>query len=256
MRAFLDQAAALDAASHTDVASYAIERGRRFEVLLANGGKCGLKDPSKLAGYRGPRHAPTSILLVNNGLHIEIVVDRDSEIGKADAAGVSDVVVEAAISTIMDLEDAVAAVDAEDKIVAYRNWLGLMSGALAANVEKGGTSFERRRIEDRSFTTPSGATLTLHGRSLMLVRNVGHHMFTDAVLDENGEEVPEAILDAAITVAGACRTFAARTGCGTAAPARSSPCREARACTAPTRSRSPTHCPGGSRNCSACRATR
>ncbi len=202
VRAFLDQAAALDAASHTDVASYAIERGR-LEVVLANGGKCGLKDPSKLAGYRGPRHAPTSILLVNNGLHIEIVVDRDSEIGKADAAGVSDVVVEAAISTIMDLEDAVAAVDAEDKIVAYRNWLGLMSGALAANVEKGGTSFERRLNEDRSFTTPSGATLTLHGRSLMLVRNVGHHMFTDAVLDENGEEVPEAILDAAITVAGA-----------------------------------------------------
>ena len=200
--AFLDQAAALDAASHTDVASYAIERGR-LEVVLANGGKCGLKDPSSFAGYRGPRHAPTSILLVNNGLHIEIVVDRDSEIGKADAAGVSDVVVEAAISTIMDLEDAVAAVDAEDKIVAYRNWLGLMSGALAANVEKGGTSFERRLNEDRSFTTPSGATLTLHGRSLMLVRNVGHHMFTDAVLDEHGEEVPEAILDAAITVAGA-----------------------------------------------------
>ncbi|MCP8939087.1 malate synthase G [Alsobacter sp. SYSU M60028] len=201
-RAFLDQAAPLAAASHAEAAGYTIERGR-LEVSLANGGRCGLKDPRQLAGFLGPRHAPTSVLLVDNGLHVEIVIDRDSPIGKGDAAGVADVVVEAAVSTIMDLEDAVSAVDAEDKIVAYRNWLGLMSGALTAPVEKAGGTFERKLAEDRVFTTPSGGTLTLHGRSLMLVRNVGHHMFTDAVLDESGQEIPEAILDAAVTVASA-----------------------------------------------------
>ncbi len=202
VQAFLDEAAPLDGGSHADVAAYLVERGR-LQAVTGDDRKLGLKEPSRFAGFRGPRHEPTAILLVNNGLHIEIVIDRASLMGQAAKAGVADVFLEAAVSTIMDLEDAVAAVDAQDKVDLYRNWLGLMSGTLSAKVEKNGTSFERKLAGDRSYTTPGGAGLTLHGRSLMLVRNVGHHMFTDAVLDENGDEVPEAILDAAITVAAA-----------------------------------------------------
>ncbi|KQV41403.1 MULTISPECIES: malate synthase G [unclassified Rhizobium] len=202
VRAFLDETAPLDGMSHGDATGYLIERGRLL-AISENGGRYGLSNPAKLAGFRGPRHAPTAILLVNNNLHIEIVIDAESAVGKADKAGISDVILESALSTIMDLEDAVAAVDAEDKVAAYRNWLGLMSGTLTAQIDKNGTKVERKLTGDRSYTTPAGAELTLHGRSLMLVRNVGHHMFTDAVLDENGDEVPEAILDCAITVASA-----------------------------------------------------
>ncbi|QMV03224.1 malate synthase G [Devosia sp. D6-9] len=202
VRTLLDEAAPLVAASHADATGYAIERGR-LEVTLADGRKTRLKDDNKLAGFAGPRHAPTKVLLVNNRLHIELVIDRESPVGQLDNAGISDVVVESAISTIMDLEDAVAAVDAEDKVAAYRNWLGLMSGTLSAQVEKNGKTIERRLTGDRTYTAPGGESITIHGRSLMLVRNVGHHMFTDAVLDEAGQPVPEAILDAAITVASA-----------------------------------------------------
>lgn len=202
VRTLLDEAAPLVAASHADATGYAIERGR-LEVTLADGRKTRLKDDNKLAGFTGPRHAPTKVLLVNNRLHIELVIDRESPVGQLDKAGISDVVVESAISTIMDLEDAVAAVDAEDKVAAYRNWLGLMSGTLSAQVEKNGKTIERRLTGDRTYTAPGGESITIHGRSLMLVRNVGHHMFTDAVLDEAGQPVPEAILDAAITVASA-----------------------------------------------------
>ena len=202
VRTLLDEAAPLVAASHADATGYAIERGR-LEVTLADGRKTRLKDDNKLAGFAGPRHAPTKVLLVNNRLHIELVIDRESPVGQLDKAGISDVVVESAISTIMDLEDAVAAVDAEDKVAAYRNWLGLMSGTLSAQVEKNGKTIERRLTGDRTYTAPGGESITIHGRSLMLVRNVGHHMFTDAVLDEAGQPVPEAILDAAITVASA-----------------------------------------------------
>ncbi|MCF1741389.1 malate synthase G [Paradevosia shaoguanensis] len=202
VRTLLDEAAPLVAASHADATGYAIERGR-LEVTLADGRKTRLKDDNKLAGFAGPRHAPTKVLLVNNRLHIELVIDRESPVGQLDKAGISDVVVESAISTIMDLEDAVAAVDAEDKVAAYRNWLGLMSGTLSAQVVKNGKTIERRLTGDRTYTAPGGESITIHGRSLMLVRNVGHHMFTDAVLDEAGQPVPEAILDAAITVASA-----------------------------------------------------
>jgi malate synthase len=202
VRDFLDEVAPLDGMSHSETTAYIIECGRLLAVS-ENGGRYGLKSPDKLAGFSGPRHAPTAILIANNNLHIEIAIDPESAIGQSDKAGIADVIIESAVSTIMDLEDAIAAVDAEDKVAAYRNWLGLMSGTLTHRIEKSGTRIERTQQGDRSYTTPAGTNLTLHGRSLMLVRNVGHHMFTDAILDENGEKVPEAILDCAITVASA-----------------------------------------------------
>jgi len=202
VRAFLDQAVPLAAGSHADAASYIVERGK-LQVTLADGTKTGLRSVAQFAGFTGPRHEPKSVLLVNNGLHMELVFDREHQVGALDAAGMSDVVIEAAISIIMDLEDAVSAVDAEDKVVVYRNWQRLMDGSLSSEFSKDGKTVTRKLVEDRAFTAPGGGTLTLHGRSTMLVRNVGHHMFTDAVLDEAGNPVPEAILDAAITVASA-----------------------------------------------------
>ncbi|GAA0613676.1 malate synthase G [Paenochrobactrum glaciei] len=201
-RDFLDATAPLSTGSHKDATSYIVE-GNKLLVTLIDGHIASLKDVTQLAGYTGSRHAPASILLANNGLHVEIIFDHESEIGKDDTAGIADIILESAISTIMDLEDSVAAVDADDKVAAYRNWLGLMTGTLSASITKNNASFERRLHDDRTYTTPSGGTLTLHGRSLMLIRNVGHHMFTDAILDASGNEVPEAILDAAITVASA-----------------------------------------------------
>jgi malate synthase len=195
-RRVLDQAAPLAGASHNDVTLYSIVNG----ALAARVGEkaVSLTQPQQLVGYRGATEAPTSILLRNHGLHIEIVVDRSRPIGGTDKAGVSDVIVEAAITTIMDLEDSVAAVDAEDKVEIYRNWLGVMNSTLTAAFDKGGRAMERRLNPDRQYTRPGGGTLTLHGRSLMLIRNVGHHMYTDAV-QFGGEDVPEGIVDAAIT---------------------------------------------------------
>ncbi|MFH6784336.1 MULTISPECIES: malate synthase G [Methylobacterium] len=198
-RAFLDRNLPLAGGRHADVVTYAVEGGQ----LVGNmntGDTIPLARPEAFAGYRGRASSPTALLLRHHGLHAEIVLDRTHRIGRFDASGVADILVESAVSTIMDLEDSVAAVDADDKVVVYRNWLGLMNGTLSAPVEKDGRRFERKLNPDRAYTAPNGeGEVTVPGRSLMLVRNVGHHMFTDAVLDESGAEVPEGILDAAVT---------------------------------------------------------
>ena len=197
-RRFLDEIAPLAAGSHAAVKGYAISNGA-LVATLTDGSSAGLKEADKLAGYRGASEAPGAILLVNNGLHAEIVIDRAHSIGKTDAAGVADVVVEAALTTIMDLEDSIAAVDADDKVTAYRNWLGLNNGTLTDTFDKGGKPMTRRLNPDRVYSTPQGGMLTLHGRSVMLIRNVGHLMLDASVLDRDGNPVPEGILDAAFT---------------------------------------------------------
>jgi malate synthase len=193
----LDQAAPLAGARYADATGYSVADGKL--VVTTAAGSTGLAEPSKFVGYRGAASAPTAVLLKHNGLHIELVIDRTTPVGRDSAAGLSDVVMESAVTTIMDCEDSIAAVDAADKVEVYRNWLGLMQGTLSAAFEKGGKTLHRRLNIDRVYTAPSGGEVTVPGRSLMLIRNVGHHMFTDAVLDASGAEIPETILDAAIT---------------------------------------------------------
>ena len=195
---FLDESAPLASGSHSDVTGYAIDGGRL--VATTASGTTGLKNNDQLVGYTGDASAPTAIVLVHNGLHFEIQIDASTPVGQSDAAGVKDILMESALTTIMDCEDSVAAVDAEDKVVVYKNWLGLMKGDLSETVSKGGKSFTRTLNADRQYIGANGGTVTLPGRALMFVRNVGHLMTNEAILDKDGNEVPEGILDGIFTV--------------------------------------------------------
>lgn len=197
-REFLDQAVPLKEYSHKDAVQYAVVDGR-LVVSVEGGNTTTLKEEEKFVGFQGSPENPTAILLKNNGLHIEIQIDRNHPVGKTDKAGVKDVYLEAAVTTIMDCEDSVAAVDAEDKVLVYRNLLGLVKGDLTSTFEKGGKMITRKLKPDRVYQTPDGKELTLPGRSLMFVRNVGHLMTNNAILDANGEEVYEGIMDAVVT---------------------------------------------------------
>ena len=197
-RDFLDAAAPLAIGSHRDATAYAVADGA-LAVTLQDGSVSELVAPSTFAGYVGDAAAPSDVLLKHNGLHVDITIDRSHTVGRDDAAGVKDVVVEAAMTTIMDLEDSVSTVDATDKVVAYRNWLGLMKGDLRDRFEKGGRMVDRALNPDRVYTAPDGSTVALPGRSLMLIRNVGHLLTNPAVLDKEGNDAPEGILDAMIS---------------------------------------------------------
>jgi malate synthase len=194
----LDRIAPLSQGFHADATAYRINDATL--VVCLGDAECGLRDPAQFVGYCGQPDAPSAVLLKHNNLHAEVQIDATHAIGRDHAAGVKDVLLEAAITTIQDCEDSVSCVDAEDKVVAYRNWLGLMRGDLTASFGKAGQQHERVLADDREYTVPDGSSLTLHGRSVLLVRNCGIHMYTDAVTYANGTEVPEGFLDCMVTV--------------------------------------------------------
>lgn len=204
-RQFLDQAVPLAKGSYQEVVGYSVD-GNKLAVKLKDGSATGLKDEKQFVGYQGSASSPSSLLLRNNGIHIDIQIDKTKIIGLSDPAGVNDVVVEAALSTILDLEDSIAAVDADDKVLAYENWLGILKGTLVEEVTKGGKTFTRQLNADRNYTAAIGAEnakdgiVTLHGRSLLFLRNVGHLMTNPAIITADGKEIYEGILDAVVTV--------------------------------------------------------
>ncbi len=195
---FLDKAISLTSGSHKDAVKYEISN-KELVVTLNNGETVGLQDASKLIGYNGQVEEPSSILFKNNRMHLEIQIDRNNPIGGTDAAGVKDVIIESAITTIMDCEDSVAAVDAEDKVDVYRSWLGLIKGNLTATFQKGSKELVRTLNPDREYQSINGGTISLSGRSLMFIRNVGHLMTSNAIIDKDGYEIPEGIMDGVIT---------------------------------------------------------
>lgn len=197
-RQFLDEAVPLASGSHADAGLYATNAGR-LEVLLADGSNVGLADASQFHGCRGPASQPSTILLANNGLHIELVVDRTHPVGRDDRAGIADIILESAVTTILDLEDSVSVVDPVEKVAAYRNWLQLCRRTLVATFEKNGKSVTRRLAPDRVYDGPQGAQIVLPGCSLMLIRNVGHLMTDRSVIGRDGDYIPEGILDAVMT---------------------------------------------------------
>ena len=205
VRDFLDQAIPLAKGSHHEVVTYTVD-GNKLVVKLKDGTTTGLKDEKQLVGYQGQTSNPSSLLLRNNGIHIDIQIDKTKTIGSNDVAGVNDIVMEAALSTILDLEDSIAAVDADDKVLAYENWLGILKGTLVEEVTKGGKTFTRTLNPDRQYTAAIGAVdakngvVTLHGRSLLFLRNVGHLMTNPAIITSDGKEIYEGILDAVVTV--------------------------------------------------------
>jgi malate synthase len=207
-RRFLDQAIPLEHGSHTDATGYSVEQGAL--LVSTPDGSTRLADGAVFLGYRGDPLAPEALVFVHHGLHFEVLVDREHPIGSTDTAGVFDVLVESAVTTIMDLEDSVAAVDADDKVVGYSNWFELMAGTLSEEVSKGGRTFVRGMNPDREYTTPDARTATLRGRSMLFIRNVGHLMTTDAILDADGNEIPEGILDAIMTALGSVRDIRGR----------------------------------------------
>ena len=261
---FLDEIAPLAKGSHTQVKGYAVHDGRLVvsfdsieETWLDDPAKLvGLANPAQFVGYRGNPSEPRGILLAHNGLHAEIQIDNRHYIGKADIAGVADVVLESAITTIVDLEDSIAAVDPDDKVAAYRNWLGLMRGTLTDTFQKAGKEMTRRLNPDRVYTTPDGGgELTLHGRSLLLVRNVGHLMMDTSIIDRDDQPVPEGILDCVVTSLIAMHDHQGQYRCrGTAAPARSISSNPR--CMGPRKSPSPTSCSTAPRTRSALPAIR
>ena len=205
-RNFLDQSAPLLKGSHRDAVSYSVEQEGKLLIKLSDGTSTHLSDDIQFIGYQGVGSNPSSILLRNNGIHIHIEIDKSKTIGSTDPAGINDVVLEAALSTILDLEDSIAAVDAEDKVLAYENWLGILKGTLVENVSKGGKTFTRSLNPDRKYKAGIGAkadengTVTLHGRSLLFLRNVGHLMTNPAIITGEGKEIYEGIMDAVVTV--------------------------------------------------------